>query len=140
MKRRNHHPRWVSPATRSMIERLFELRAKGIQDMGIVAQQLGMSKDRLRGHLSRLVGCTIWPCDLPDSLLRIPVRDNSAKPSNAEQAARRASEHASHYADIAERIERDQARIRERQAQHLIEEQRKYSLPRPGRPIWRMPV
>lgn len=72
---------------------------------------------------------------------RKPAKPHERKgETKAEVESRRAAERQQTRMDIAARVEADQARLRERRTRWLALEQRKYDLPKPGRPLEEMPA
>lgn len=129
--------RWISHQSHATIIVLRQLYADGVTSMRDVVRATGRSEGQIRALLKRTTGQTRWPAEIDEVFLTLPTRVGRGAPAIArQQQVRETRDHR----EFAERIERDQARIREMQMRHLIAEQEKYGLPKRGRWIGEMPA
>lgn len=126
--------KFITPKQR---ERLLILRQ--MADDGATRKQvleaMGFSANRLATILVQYTGNGIWPVKFPDELFALPVKeknDGIGRGGHVHTIIRKSPTLPS-MDDLAERIQRDQAALHGPRLQHLIDEQRRYNLPRMGK-------
>jgi hypothetical protein len=128
-------PRYLTPLLMARLAQIAEAVSRGTTREQC-EQVMGISEVQMASTMFRLFGASTWPPVIDARLWTLPVQD----PPPPTTGGRRKVEIVKDDQAIAERVARDQARIREQRERWLEIEQKKYGLPRRARSIDDMPA
>lgn len=128
-------PRYLTP----MLKRRLVIIDRAVRDglsRSACEDRLAINANTMASTMFRLFGETTWPPVIDARLWTLPIED----PSPPSNGGRKRPQPDKDGDAIAERVRRDQERIRAKRERWLDIEQEKYGLPKRGRSIDDMPA